>query len=194
MRGRGREGLSGLFDRRTSPQCAGRQHMTALDLKQAAQILQCNAEVLRRNLEVWGVPHVRIGKKYRFTEDSLIRYINGGSKTPEQAAISKRYNELLFPIDKKAIEAAEPKPSTLDMRYIKQRYATPKWVTPADLKPFYELAAKLTAEHGVEYHVDHIVPIQGENVCGLHAPCNLRVIPASENLSKSNKLIDELCS
>ncbi len=71
--------------------------------------------------------------------------------------------------------------------------ARPFWLTKEDLKVienFYKEAQELTLLTGEQYHVDHIVPLQGENVCGLHVPWNLQVITAKENLSKHNKLIE----
>lgn len=67
---------------------------------------------------------------------------------------------------------------------------TPNWLSQEqleDIRAEYAMAKKLEAITGDVYHVDHIVPLQGENVSGLHVPWNLQVIEASENLRKHNK-------
>lgn len=67
--------------------------------------------------------------------------------------------------------------------------ATPSWLTPdqrALIENLYKFRANVSGVVGREYHVDHIVPLQSEIVCGLHVPWNLQVIPAKDNLSKSN--------
>ncbi len=67
---------------------------------------------------------------------------------------------------------------------------TPKWLTADDIEhmqALYSVAAMFQRESGIVYHVDHIIPLQGKFVSGLHVPDNLRVIPAVDNLKKSNK-------
>ena len=68
--------------------------------------------------------------------------------------------------------------------------ACPKWLTPeqnAHIKRTYKLSKLMCEITGLKHHVDHIIPLKGKNVCGLHVPWNLQVIKASDNLSKSNK-------
>lgn len=75
------------------------------------------------------------------------------------------------------------------------RLATPKWLTAEqkmEIRLKYRLAIELTRRTGVRYAVDHIIPLQGESVSGLHVPWNLDVIPQEENLKKSNKLLDTI--
>lgn len=72
--------------------------------------------------------------------------------------------------------------------------ATPPWLTfeqYEEIDEIYARAIRKTEETGIVYHVDHIEPIKGDSVCGLHVPWNLRAIPAQLNLSKSNRDLNE---
>ena len=71
--------------------------------------------------------------------------------------------------------------------------ATPPWLTKElrnKIQEFYDQATKLTKETGIQHEVDHVVPLQGKNVSGLHVPWNLQVLPAfgpNGNRFKGNK-------
>jgi 5-methylcytosine-specific restriction endonuclease McrA len=69
-------------------------------------------------------------------------------------------------------------------RLAKKKKATPSWLTREQLdqiRAVYSEAVRLTKETGIPHEVDHIVPLSGKTVSGLHVPWNLRAIPAVEN-------------
>jgi hypothetical protein len=73
-----------------------------------------------------------------------------------------------------------------------KKEATPSWCDMTLVKALYRHARAITKETGVRHHVDHIVPLRHDLVCGLHVHNNLRVIPADENWRKHNSFDPDL--
>jgi len=70
--------------------------------------------------------------------------------------------------------------------------ATPLWVDHDKIKEIYKECEVINKKTSEKHVVDHIIPLQGENVCGLHIFENLRIITEKENCEKHNKLFEEL--
>lgn len=66
------------------------------------------------------------------------------------------------------------------------RGAFPKWANAFFIKEIYALAALRTRTCGQRWVVDHIIPLRGKHVCGLHVENNLQVILETENRKKRN--------
>ena len=64
--------------------------------------------------------------------------------------------------------------------------ATPSWSDKKAINGMYRLATLFNST-GINLHVDHIIPLQSDTVCGLHCEANLQLLPASDNTSKGNR-------
>jgi len=121
----------------------------------------------------------RLKYKHKQKEYDTRRKIEGILLTRERARLWHKNNKALSSFN--------------SMQYYTRKLnATPKWLTEEhidEIKQFYIDAEYLTHLTKVKFHVDHIMPLKGETLCGLHVPWNLQLLPANENCSKSNKII-----
>ena len=70
------------------------------------------------------------------------------------------------------------------LRRARKLQATPRWLTKEQVKEMQRFYVNCPTG----FHVDHIHPLKGVGLCGLHVPWNLQYLPAQENLSKGNRL------
>jgi hypothetical protein len=106
-------------------------------------------------------------------------------QTPErraQKAAHERKNRKAE--HRQAARAAERR-----ARQAAQLQRTPPWADLKVIRKFYDEMHRLTRETGVQHHVDHVIPLCGKNVSGLHVAENLRVLQGPENLAKGSKFM-----
>ena len=107
------------------------------------------------------------------------------------AKYREKYPEKVKENSRKAVIFRKPQRAAYEMmRNARKLQATPSWLSNDELlwiKSYY-VAAK---QYGFNLAVDHIVPLRGKDVCGLHVPWNLCLRTKSDNSKKHNKLTDE---
>lgn len=79
--------------------------------------------------------------------------------------------------------------ASVNLRRARIKSAVPVWYDHQEVQQIYEECRNLTISTGLPHHVDHIVPLTNDLVCGLHCKDNLRIIPAKDNLSKGNTFV-----
>jgi len=130
-------------------------------------ILSTNARSYEKNKEAWS--------------DQKREYYKEYSKDNKQKELKRKSDWKKLNKGKVSEQSARRRSSLL--------YRTPSWLSEGDYKKMqsvYAQAQDCSVVTGEPYHVDHIVPLNGENVCGLHVPWNLQVLPADINIAKSN--------
>jgi hypothetical protein len=104
-------------------------------------------------------------------------------KHPEQRAEARRKWREMNPSLDNALKAKNK---------LTRKKRVPAWLTEDDhwmIEQAYDLAALRTKMFGVAWHVDHVIPLCGKKVSGLHVPYNLQVILGSENCRKGNRMV-----
>lgn len=90
-------------------------------------------------------------------------------------------------INSKSPHRTATKASAVSWRRAKLKQATPPWVDRGALTLVYIEAKREQERTGIKMHVDHIVPLVSDIVCGLHVPWNLQILFYRDNHRKSNK-------
>lgn len=117
----------------------------------------------------------------RNADDRKSKVVAYRDKNPDKV---KRWSDTSYQNNKPAAFARARKRDNAKIN------RTPAWLTEGhqrQIAVFFKEAKRLTKTTGIPHHVDHIVPLQGETVSGLHVPWNLQVVPAAYNLAKGNK-------
>jgi len=120
------------------------------------------------------------------------RYYERNKEAVKARANARPINEVNNHKQKYKVKNPELYKALVSVRRRKHRSATPPWITKEqklEMRTLYLQAQQLTKITGERYVVDHIIPLLGKDVCGLHVPWNMRVITQEENLKKSNKLL-----
>lgn len=155
----------------------------------------------------WQAAHPEAVKKTArkwYANNAVLAYERNVEWHKQNPQATKRYNEQATNTPaKRAYKSlksamwAKKNPDKANALKAKRRASkmqrTPAWLTEAHFKAIrdiYMQASQLSKTTGVLHHVDHIVPLQGKIVSGLHVPWNLRVVTATVNLTKNNKLED----
>lgn len=195
---RRREAHAANPDIRNTKAAAWRKANSAKCLANSLAWRQANPEKIRANSSNWQKAHPEkrraSNKKYREAHPERCRaqFRNWYAKNPERMLVHTRAyyvanSEKVGVINRRwqlanpdKVKAAKAKRKSTKL------HATPTWANAFFIDEAYALATLRTKMFGFMWHVDHIVPLQGKFVSGLHVENNLQVIPATENIRKSN--------
>jgi hypothetical protein len=119
------------------------------------------------------------------------RLLERRRRAVERSAAWQKANPERAKANAKAIRHRHPEKEVakVQRRNAAKLRAIPRWADMGKIARHYANARYLTDVTGHQHHVDHIIPLRGKTVCGLHVENNLRAVPHFLNTRKGNKLV-----
>jgi hypothetical protein len=168
-------------------------------LEKTAEFLRIHKDTLAERARAGEIPGAKIGRAWVFMPELLKD--RSKWRAPKRAArrltfkallaatekisahanlVDDFYQQLLLPLRLSSGAHAGKRKKVI-------RRATPVWADLNAIERMYSAARTKTLETGIAHTVDHVIPLQGATVCGLHIHQNMRVVTGSENSQKYNK-------
>lgn len=155
-----------------------------------------NKEILRAKKKIYRDANLDKTKAWREAnkEDILAKRIANKSIIADKAVIYRQVKkEQIKVYGSEYRRANKGRRNALLQKYRTAKMnRTPIWTTENDIwmmREIYELSELRSRLTRSQWNVDHIIPLQGKLVSGLHVPSNLQVIPATQNIKKYNNYV-----
>ena len=130
-------------------------------------------------------------QRVRISEVARKRTRTWTQENPERAAENKRRSGGSEAAKKRKKDWKKRHPEMVSKdavaRKTRKEQATPRWNDTFEMRVTYRTAAILSQLTKRQFHVDHVYPLRSKYMCGLHVHTNLQILPAAENISKSNR-------
>jgi excisionase family DNA binding protein len=150
-----------------------------LTLIEAAALAGCHPDTMRRMMKSREAPGTKVGRRWICTAEVFADYL----KAPRNYMTNARRQQL---------RRLDPTYAARNLEYVTRHRARklrrlPSWASVDAIAQVYAEARRLTLATGRRHEVDHIVPLLGRNVSGLHVACNLRIVDMDTNRRKGNR-------
>lgn len=140
--------------------------------------------------KIWYANNPQYNKQYESANKPRRAKINKKWRKNNSLYFTEYYNSNRSTIINRSKVWRENNPGKINSSSARRRAllnkATPKWAKQSVIDLIYKRCDELNTVWGTNFEVDHVVPLRGKTVCGLHCEDNLQLLDQPINASKNN--------